>query len=312
MSDGLSIPRLPRKPFEEQRKERELCASGLVPVSEIPVDESMCPAELSHHAASPLPLDHVHVISAQPESEGHLVALNASVETSLGNEKFLILRHRLAVIRQRRPLKTLVVTGSMPGEGKTMVALNLALSLARSYARVLLVDADMRKPAVRDELGLPFLSGLCEHLEGRWDLASSIRQIGSVGLYLLTAGRPTHSPVGLLQGPRMQELVATTRATFDWVIYDTPPVNPFADAQCLAAMTDGVLMVTRAGMTPRGCLQQALRALDGCYITGIVLNGSRDPHADDYYGYYYSQRKARTGAAGVPPVALAAKEIRRG
>jgi capsular exopolysaccharide synthesis family protein len=263
---------------------------------------------------SPLNLDRVQTITPHIGSERHLVTLSSAAETSLGNEKFLILRHRLALIRQRRPLKTILVTGSIPGEGKTLVALNLAIALSRTSPRVLLVDGDMRKPAVRDALGQPFFPGLCEYLEGQSDIQSSIRQLAPVGLYLLTAGQPTNAPVGLLQGSQMREFMALASISFDWVVFDSPPVNPFADAQCLAAMCDGVVLVARAGMTPRGCIQQTLTALEGSFIAGIVLNGSRDPHSDDYYGYYYSQPKTKKKKPGEPtPTAVSAhQEAKRG
>lgn len=211
----------------------------------------------------------------------------------VGAEKFRVLCHRLRQLRQRRPLSRVLVTSAIPKEGKTVVALNLALTLAFSSPRVLLVDTDMRQSGLEGALGIPPLPGLADFLEGRLELSATFRRLEPLGLHYLAAGNASSNPVELLQRPRMRELMEQTARAFDWVVFDSPPVNPFADAHCLAGLADAVLLVTRSGWTPREGLQQALTALEGAYIAGVVLNGSGDPHRDHYYYYYYANSGRR-------------------
>ena len=213
-------------------------------------------------------------------------------------EKFRVLRHRLHQVRQQRNLRSLLITSSIPQEGKTVVAINLAITLALNSSRVLLVDADMRKPGVSRALGLQSLKGLAEVLEGRLDLFAAIRLVDPLNLYFLPAGSATRNPVELLQGAQIREAMARTRSEFDWIVIDSPPLNPFADSQCLAGLSDGVLLVVRAGLSPRESVEQALAGLDGAYIAGVVLNASGDPRIDSYYSYYY--RYAPSAAASSP------------
>jgi len=263
--------------------------------------------------ALPLGLDGVQNISIMPRPERHVVALGTT--PNIGSEKFLILRHRLVLMRQRRRLKTLVVTSSVPMEGKTVVSVNLAVTLARTFSRVLLVEADMRRPSVQATLGLPSaLPGLSEYLEGKLELTSTIRRTVPGGLYVIPAGKPSINPVGLLQSPRMVELISRASVTFDWVIFDTPPVNPFADSPCLASMSDGVLVVARSGVTHSDSMQQMLNALEGTFIAGVILNGVEDPRGDGYYAYYYrakaEPKRTSTGLRRYLPIGK--KEISNG
>jgi receptor protein-tyrosine kinase len=204
-----------------------------------------------------------------------------------GAEKFRFLRHRLAQLRQRRPVSKVLVTSSVPKEGKTLVAINLAVSLARSSRRVALFDADLRHPSAQSALGLPPMVGLAEFLEGRADLESAIRRVEPLGFYYLPAGKASGNPFELLEGSRMRELVSLATTAFEWVVIDSPPLIPFADAHHLAVLADAVLLVARPRITPRDTLRQVLRALDGVQVAGVVLNASDDKRQDDYYYHYY-------------------------
>jgi succinoglycan biosynthesis transport protein ExoP len=269
-------------------------ASGALPEGH--TSESPQPPE-----AWPPGFEHLAVCShARPQDR----LVGSSQNHDLAAEKFRFLRHRLNQQRQHRPLSRLLVTSSVPKEGKTLVSVNLALSLARSAPRVLIVDADMRLPGVERILGLGPLPGLAEFLEGTLDLRAAIRRVDPFGLYYLAAGRTSRNPFELLQGPRLRELAMLTAPAFDWVIFDSPPLVPFADAHSLATVADSILLVVRQGVTPRESLDQALAALNGEHVTGVVLNASDDARQDRHYYQYYPRPPVKRNAgkaSALPP-----------
>ncbi|HXN24894.1 MAG TPA: CpsD/CapB family tyrosine-protein kinase [Candidatus Dormibacteraeota bacterium] len=235
-------------------------------------------------ASGALGFDNVERITCRLRAEDHIVGVNGF--HPIGTEKYKLLRYRLNRIRQARPLNSLLVTSTIPREGKTVTAVNLAVSLAMTSARVCLVDADMRKPSIHTALGIRPFAGLAEYLEGRLDLASTYRLTVPLGFCFVSAGRPTLQPVELLQSPRMREFVKEMSNTFDWLIIDSPPLDPFADGHCLAAITDGVLLVVREGFIQRRELQRSIASLNGAYVAGVVLNQTKDSQRD-FYNYYY-------------------------
>jgi capsular exopolysaccharide synthesis family protein len=247
----------------------------------------------------PEPFAKLEHIQCRLTPESHIVVQSHSQHAAA--EKFRVLSHRLHLMRQRRPLSRLLVTSAVPREGKTVISINLAVTLARTSSRVALVDADLRQPGVMRTLGLQPMPGLAEFLEDGLDLASAFKIADPLGLYYLPAGKPSANPVELLQSPRMVELITQTSAAFDWVIFDSPPLNPFADAHRLAHLTDGVVLVVRSGVAPREGVLQGLAALEGAYVAGVVLNATEQSNQDSYY-YYYYRRDPETGKdKPVPP-----------
>ena len=202
-------------------------------------------------------------------------------------ERLRVLEHRLNHLRQTRPFKRILVTSAAPREGKTVVALNLAATLARTSSRVLLIDADMRRSGVARALGLKPGPGLPEILEGKLTLAEALRLIEPLNVFYLSSGESVNEDQGdLLKTPRTRELFQQLGEQFDWIIVDSCPILPFSDAHRLAAITDAVLMVVRAEVTSRTDLQDALAALTNYHLLGIVLNGSEDAREQGYYSYY--------------------------
>jgi capsular exopolysaccharide synthesis family protein len=188
-----------------------------------------------------------------------------------------------------RNMKVLMITSASPGEGKTLTAANLALTLSESYRRkVLLIDADLRRPSVHHIFELPSVLGLSDALQSETDQKLSVIQV-SENLTVLPAGRPDSDPMGSLTSDRMRRIVQDAAAHFDWVIIDTPPVGFLSDAKLLVAMVDAALFVVRAGKSPYRLIQRALDAVGREAILGVVLNAV-DEHVDDagyyYYGYY--------------------------
>jgi len=244
------------------------------------------PAEPSFLLEWPAPeaLERAPRLSTQPNPSGHMLLPEDDHEPGL--EKFRFLGHRLNQLRQHRSVRSILVTSAIPKEGKTVVAANLAQTLVRMSPRVLLVDGDLRAPKIHSVLGVPPLPGLAEFLEGRSSFSDVVCRVDPDGWYYLPAGHPGTNPVELLEGERAGAFLRTARNHFDWVVLDSPPLLPFADACCLARMVDAVLLVARPGFTLRKDLQRAVSALDGVYLAGVVLNAHDEPRQNYYYSYY--------------------------
>ncbi len=171
-----------------------------------------------------------------------------------------------------RGLKTLLVTSATPQEGKTLTIVNLAITLSHSYARrVLIVDADLRRPSVHRALGITVDRGLSDALSrpaGELPIVQISQQ-----LFVLPAGRPDPNPLVRLSHDRLQPVLEECAARFDWVLVDTPPLGIGADAQLLARFVQGVIFVIRAGAASYHVLERAVAQLGRESIIGTVLNG---------------------------------------
>jgi capsular exopolysaccharide synthesis family protein len=227
------------------------------------------------------------------------LVLSSDIDPS-GLEKFRYLAYRLQQLRQKRRMSTVLVTSAIPKEGKTVVAVNLALVLARHSKRVLLVDADLRRPAVHSTLGASPSNGLADVLEGREKLLSVLRWVNSLHIFVLPAGSAEGNLSDLLHSQRLRELLTVAAVSFDWVIIDSPPINLFADPALLASLSDAILMVVRSGLTPKQGLDEAVAALEGAFIAGVVLNADDSPLHTDYYSKY-KYKPASNGSASVCP-----------
>ena len=216
---------------------------------------------------------------------------------SIGIEAFRNLRTSLIWSDGGEALKTLVVTSATPGEGKTLTAANLAVTLAYDGLRVLLVDCDIRRPRVHGMFRVPRAPGLMEMLTTTAKPGASppqaIRETPIAGLFVLTCGALPSNAANLLSGTRMRMLLQELREQFDMIVLDTPPVLATADAGIVASLTDGVLLVVRAGATDRNAAQRACQHLGnvGARVIGTVLNdpgGQVAKEGDYYYPYDYA------------------------
>ena len=193
-----------------------------------------------------------------------------------------------------RDTKLVMVTSASPGEGKTLTSTNLALTLSQSYRRrVLLIDADLRRPSVHQIFGLPNVLGLSNGLKSEIEEKLSLIPV-SEHLTVLPAGRPDPDPMSGLTSERMRRILEEAALRFDWIIIDTPPVGFLSDAKLLVSMVDVVLFVVRAGRSPYRLIQRALDAVGKNRILGVVLNAvdeSVDVAGYNYYGYYGSPRR---------------------
>lgn len=209
---------------------------------------------------------------------------NPSVEIA---EQFRKLRSRLYEIRGSEPLQKLLVTSTIPGEGKTFVALNLALAIARQQGRrVLLVDADLRAPKLASTLGAQNGPGLSEFLCGAADETAIIQTDPEGSLFLIPAGNMLSNPTELLGSERLQWLFNRMSPHFDWVIVDAPPVLPVSDSGVLAGYCEGVMVVVRAGSTSYDAVGSALNELRTKKLLGVVLNRAEQSEIYEAYSYY--------------------------
>jgi len=206
-----------------------------------------------------------------------------------GAERFRTLRSRLFQIATTRPLKRVVITSSVPAEGKTFVTANLAQSFARQPGcRVLLIDADIRASRLHLPLGAPESPGLTDYLKEEADEAGIIQVGGEGNLCFIPGGSHAENPSELLYSARMKLLLDKMSNMFDWILLDSPPALAVHDASVLADICDGVLFVVQAGSTDFEVAEKASSEFREKNLLGVVLNRVEMSESDGayYYGYY--------------------------
>lgn len=236
-------------------------------------------------------------VPASIAPDSHLVCVDAADGPAA--EAFRLLGVRLRDLRETRSLKRILITSTVPREGKSTVAANLACALARSgRLRTLLLDGDVRRPTQSQMFGLRKENpGLCDWLQGRHELAKCVYQMEFLGFWIMPAGNVQSSnPLGLLQPARMATMLKQLGEQFDLIIIDSPPVLPMADTSIWMKLADGILLVTRQGVTERRPLQRGIEAIDPQKLIGTVMNSSTSLLHSDYY--YYGVRPSSESAAG--------------
>jgi protein-tyrosine kinase len=206
-----------------------------------------------------------------------------------GAEQFRTLRSRLYQLRASQPLRTLLVTSAVPGEGKTFVTSNLAQAIVRQPdRRALIIDADLRCARLHLPLGAPTSPGLTDYLRGEADEMAVIQHGQEGNLCFIAGGNEVTDPSELLSNGRLRKLLERVTPVFDWVILDSPPCVPVADASILADLCDGVLLVVRAASTPSAVAEKARQELQGKNVIGVVLNAidEAEMHGSAYYQAY--------------------------
>lgn len=217
-------------------------------------------------------------------------------EHSAGMEEFRTLRSRLYQAREKKPLTKLLITSALPKEGKSFTSANLAQVIVRQHGRrVLLLDADLRNPQLHHYLGAENGPGLSEYLRGESDEFSIIQRGPMENLFLIPAGQNGGNPAELLANGRLKFLLSRLETMFDWIIVDSAPAVPVADAALLATFCDGVLLVVRSNSTPIDAARKARKEFADRNVVGVVLNGINPeltPYSNYYYAAYGSEPKA--------------------
>jgi capsular exopolysaccharide synthesis family protein len=208
---------------------------------------------------------------------------------SLAAEQYRSLRTRIKSAEHGRAMRAIVVTSPSKGDGKSLTAANLAITMAQEFQqRVLLVDGDLRRPAVHTLFGVPEGPGLTDVLMGGLELSQALVNVEHHHLSLLPAGAIPSHPAELLGSAAMRRVLDTLRTRFDRILIDMPPVAPLADLHNVAPKADGLLMIVRAGVTSKPAIERALSGLDMSKVLGLVLNESGgDPDSAAYHEYGY-------------------------
>lgn len=216
-------------------------------------------------------------------------------------EAFRSLRTSVLLSGVDSPPKSLLVTSTQPGEGKTTIATNLALALAQAEHRVLLVDSDLRSPSLHRLFGRRHDPGLVGYLTGREDWHTLVRSSGTTGLDLLTCGPVPPNPSELLSSRRMMQLIKSANERYDFIILDSPPMLALADSRILAPLVSGVLLVVKSGSVSREQVWDAQKSIlgVGANLLGVVLNRV-DLSTHGYYDYKSYGSSMEPERAGQP------------
>ena len=227
-------------------------------------------------------------------------------------EAFRQLRTNLQFVDVDHPIRVVVITSSIPDEGKSSTAANLAIVLAEAGQRVLLIEADMRRPRVSDYLGLDRTVGLTDVLAGQVKLEDVLQTWGAGQLAVLPSGSVPPNPSELLGSQSMADLMTQMRKSYDFIVVDTPPLLPVTDAAVAATHADGVVIVARYGKVNRAQLAETVDLLGAvdARVLGVVINMApvKGANAARYDGYGYSEDAApgtsrkSAGSTGVAPV----------
>jgi capsular exopolysaccharide synthesis family protein len=210
--------------------------------------------------------------------------------SSLASEAYRVLRTNFRYARPDAPPRRVLVTSAGAGEGKSTTVVNLGVALAQAEQRVLLVDADLRKPVLHTVFQRERTVGLSGYLAGETAIDAAIQTTAVPGLSLVSSGSIPPNPAELLGSRRMQELLEVVRARFDLVLLDSPPILAVSDACALAPLVDGILLVVRSGRLPGSELRRASEQIDAVHgrILGAILNDF-EPRANGYSRRYYDR-----------------------
>jgi len=229
-----------------------------------------------------IPVEEVHI---EPQSR---IVFHSDPQ-GLGSDRFRFLRMRLRELWHAGKLKKILITSPLPEDGKSTAALNLATALTeRGRHTVLLLEADLHHPTLADKLGATNGPGLADCLEDGSNPLSVVRRIEPLGWYFLPGGKYLANPSDLLHGDGFTRILQTLTPSFDWIVIDSPPVLPLADAAALSRQVDASLIVVRAGRTPREAVDKTIETLGQKNVLGVILNGVEGVERlySKYHSYY--------------------------
>jgi capsular exopolysaccharide synthesis family protein len=247
-------------------------------------------------APSPIKFDELWEQCSRREwnPDPNLIVFGGSTPFTPGAEQFRTLRSRLYRMRETQPLQTILISSAIPAEGKTVVSSNLAYALVRQQGcRVLLIDADLSSPRVHTLLGTPAAPGMADDLQETATEFQIAQRSSEENFCFIPAGNHVTHPSELISSERMKQFLERVKPAFDWIIIDSPPALPVADASVLGGLVDGVLLVVRASSTPSEASVKACKELRDAHILGVVLNSAEE--SVGYNSYYASGYGATYG-----------------
>jgi capsular exopolysaccharide synthesis family protein len=255
------------------------------------------PAEAPSVHQKGLPSASLRASLAVPQEVGEKLvttqpsATQADLEVAI--EQYRKLAAMLHSAQGDRGLKLIMVTSANPGEGKSLTASNLALTLSESYQRrVLLIDGDLRRPSLHTVFGVPNDRGLSDGLARATIEGLSVVEV-SPHLSILPSGRPMEDPTSALTSGQMRRILEEARAGYDWAVIDTPPIGMLTDARLLTEMVDGVVLVVEAEKSPYTDVMRAIDSIGRERVLGAVLNRLRHTPGSTYYYYNYYKGSSR-------------------
>jgi capsular exopolysaccharide synthesis family protein len=245
-----------------------------------------------------------------PTGPGVQAPLVLKEPRSAAAEAYRVLRTNLIFSSAQSKGRVIMVSSANPGEGKTTTVANLAAALAQNGARVLAVDADLRRPTMHDHFGLGHTPGLSDLIVGKCQVNDAIQGTRVSGLHVLACGYIPPNPAELLGSDNMRDLLAAQRHQFDWIFIDAPPILAMADAPVLCPIVDGLVMIVWAESSTRPALQRAVDQVHrvGGKLTGIVLNKVDLERNSYYYGQYYGEYYRKYYSEGVSSIADSAAD----
>ena len=263
------------------------CLGSQDPVTAAPERDTSDAFFTETHAESVWDPDSAQIVRTEVSNDDKMPAWVSSY--SLASEQFRLLATRLQQLQQPRAgFKSILLTSSVPQEGKSLLTLNLAMSLAQGgQQKILVVDADLRKPTVCRTLRLEDLQGIRDWYRTNRPVTDFIRRLDSSNVWVLPAGEGTVDTLELLKSPRTLGLLASMSAVFDWVLIDSAPLLPIADAEVISSITDGTIIVVRCHKSPKNALKQALERVAPQKMIGFLLNDF--PTIGDYGDSRYSE-----------------------
>lgn len=216
---------------------------------------------------------------------------------SIVGEQYRMLRAKLSLMQKQAGIKTILISSTVQNEGKTLVSCGLAAVLAQEPGkRVLLIDADLRKPDAYRNLGLigeDRFDGFSKVLQGEVNLEEAVLGSSHEDFYFLPAGPVPPNPAELLSSRHLELALRSAAKFFDWVIIDSPPILPLADTSMLAPLCDTVLLVVRANATPAKLIKSAIQTIGRDKFCGVLLNRVNDLMSSTYYYYYHHNHNLR-------------------
>ncbi len=232
-------------------------------------------------------LQHIQALPFNPSQDSLLIDPTRPHEAP--TEEFRSLRTRLNHMQTLQPIRTVVVTSASPAEGKSFAAMNLALTQSQlAGKRVLIADFDFRRPIVHNLMQIDRSPGITDYLLGKAPIEAVIKKMEGTNLYVMPAGEAVMNPLELLNLPAVKQMLQDLPTFFDWVILDTPPLLFAADANLLATMCHGAILVVRIGTTTIDAITRAMQSLCENNVLGIVVNGARRGELYSKYTYYHS------------------------
>ena len=248
-------------------------------------------APLGNSAVGSTEFDAVTSVEVKVTPSSRLVAL--SEPQSLGAEKFRALATRLENLRHQKELKSLQITSGAVNEGKTLVVANLAVTFAKhSRSKVLMLEGDLHRPSLAGLLGLNDLRGISHWWsEQASDIAHFLCRLDDMPLWFLGAGAAHEQPSHILQSTRFAEAFNRLAGWFDWIVVDSTPMLPVADANLWSRLIDGTLLVVREGVASVKALQKGFQSLDNLKLVGTVLNEASESEGKGYADQYYGVRR---------------------